>query len=258
VATCQRCSTENADSAKFCSECGAELAATPPREQRKVVTVLFCDVAGSTALGEHVDPEALRITMARYFETARTAIERHGGTVEKFIGDAVMAVFGVPVAHEDDALRAVRAAVELRDAVEIDVRIGLNTGEVVTAEGETLATGEAINIAARLEQAAGVGDVLLGAQTCALVRELVDVELLPPLDVKGKSDPITAYRLVALTGVARRRDAAPMIGRAKELDALQRAFERARDDGACRRLGDWAAHVGVHGHRHPQPRHRRG
>src|SRR5437764_11430977 len=140
VVSCARCATDNPDSAKFCSECGAALAAPAAREQRKVVTVLFCDVAGSTALGQHVDPEALRVTMGRYYETARTAIERHGGTVEKFIGDAVMAVFGVPVAHEDDALRAVRAGVELRDAVEIDVRIGINTGEVVTAAGETLAT----------------------------------------------------------------------------------------------------------------------
>src|SRR6185312_10396940 len=113
-------------------------------------------------------PEALRAIMGRYFDVARTAIERHGGTVEKFIGDAVMAVFGIPVVHEDDALRAVRAALELRDAVEIDVRIGVNTGEVVTGGADTLATGDAVNVAARLEQAAGTGEVLLGEQTYAL------------------------------------------------------------------------------------------
>ena len=126
-----------------------------PREQRKVVTVLFCDVAGSTALGESLDPEALRAVMSSYFDVARAAIERHGGTLEKFIGDAVMAVFGVPTVREDDALRAVRAAEELRDGVEIDVRIGVNTGGVVTGTGDTLVTGDAVNVAARLEQSAG-------------------------------------------------------------------------------------------------------
>ena len=131
-----------------------------PREQRKTVTVLFCDVAGSTARAERLDPEATRAVMARYFETARAAIERHGGIVEKFIGDAVMAVFGVPQLHEDDALRAVRAAIEIRDGVELDVRIGVNTGQVVTGAGDTLVTGDAVDIAARLEQAAEAGDVL--------------------------------------------------------------------------------------------------
>ncbi|MDX6514006.1 MAG: hypothetical protein QOE36_3510, partial [Gaiellaceae bacterium] len=126
--SCPECGSENPAGSRFCNSCGAPLTAVAaPREQRKVVTVLFCDVTGSTSLGERLDPEAMRSMMARYFETARTAIERHGGTVEKFIGDAVMAVFGVPVVHEDDALRAVRAAAELRDAVEIDVRIGVNT-----------------------------------------------------------------------------------------------------------------------------------
>src|SRR6266480_2546993 len=124
---------------------------------RKTVTVLFCDVTGSTALGETLDPESLREVIQRYFTEMRAVIERHGGTVEKFIGDAVMAVFGVPQVHEDDALRAVRAAVEMREALPelgVQARIGLNTGEVVVGTDERLATGDAVNLAARLEQAA--------------------------------------------------------------------------------------------------------
>ena len=155
--TCPVCGTENPSGARFCNACGAALPTEAAREVRKVVTVLFCDVTGSTALGERLDPETLRSVMAEYFAVARAAIERHGGTVEKFIGDAVMAVFGVPTVREDDALRAVRAALELRDGAELDVRIGVNTGEVVTGTGETLVTGDAVNVAARLEQAAGAG-----------------------------------------------------------------------------------------------------
>src|SRR2546422_9009171 len=141
---------------------------------RKVVTVLFCDVVGSTALGESVDPEALQGLLARYFERMKGIVESHGGTVEKFIGDAVMAVFGVPRVHEDDALRAVRAAVEMRNSLPelgVEARIGLNTGEVVTGTEERLATGDAINVAARLEQAAQPGAILIGEPTLQLVRE---------------------------------------------------------------------------------------
>src|SRR2546425_5183106 len=142
--------------------------------QRKVVTVLFCDVTGSTALGESVDPEALRALLARYFERMKAIVESHGGAVEKFIGDAVMAVFGVPVVHEDDALRAVRAATEMRDALPelgVQARIGIMTGEVVTGTEERLATGDAGNGAARLEQAAPVGGVLIGEPTLGLGRD---------------------------------------------------------------------------------------
>src|SRR6478735_5130796 len=167
MAVCANCGAENPASNRFCGSCGAPLAeAEPARETRKTVTVVFCDVTGSTALGERLDPEALRQVMARYFDTMRAALERHGGTVEKFIGDAVMAVFGVPFVHEDDALRAVRAADEMlaalatlnkeleRDhALSLTVRIGVNTGEVVAGETEqTLVTGDAVNVAARLEQ----------------------------------------------------------------------------------------------------------
>src|SRR5829696_7779713 len=166
--TCAACGRENPDDARFCLACGAAFAASDgQRELRKTVTVVFCDIAGYTNAGERLDPEALRTLQTRYFDDSRAVIERHGGTVEKFAGDAVMAVFGVPQIHEDDALRAVRAAAELREALEalnaelerdyatsLSVRIGVNTGEVVTGTEERLATGDAVNVAARLEQAA--------------------------------------------------------------------------------------------------------
>src|SRR6476469_5594451 len=209
---CATCGAENREGARFCDSCGAVLAAAQSaRETRKVVTVLFCDVTGSTALGERIDPESLRRVMARYFETAKAIVERHGGTVEKFIGDAVMAVFGVPAVHEDDALRGVRAASELREGLgelndeleagygtRLELRMGVNTGEVVTGTEERLATGDAVNVAARLEQAAQPGEVLLGEETHALVSDAVVVEALAPLDLKGKAVPIAAYRLVSL------------------------------------------------------------
>src|SRR5690242_6167413 len=166
---------------------------------RKVVTVLFCDVVGSTALGESVDPEALQALLARYFDRMKGIVEAHGGSVEKFIGDAVMAVFGVPAVHEDDALRACRAAVDMREAfgeLGITGRIGVNTGEVVTGTEERLATGDALNVAARLEQAAQPGEVLIGESTLALVRGAVDVEPVEPLSLRGKSEPARAFRLV--------------------------------------------------------------
>src|SRR5713226_3347209 len=228
MTTCPSCGSENREGAKFCDSCGAALEpATPSREQRKTVTVLFCDVTGSTALGETVDPESLRALLARYFERMRGIVESHGGSVEKVIGEAVMAVFGVPVLHEDDALRAVRAALEMRDALpELGVqgRIGVNTGEVVTGTEERLATGDAVNVAARLEQAAAPGEVLLGNETVRLVREAVEIEAVPPLQVKGKREPVPAYRLLGLTVLEERTFTQGMIGRERELRRLQDAY----------------------------------
>src|ERR1043166_1358676 len=198
MVVCASCGAENREGARFCDSCGAPLVeAVPAREMRKVVTVLVCDVTGSTALGERIDPESLRRVMSRYFETAKTVVERHGGTVEKFIGDAVMAVFGVPTVHEDDALRAVRAASELRGGLadlndelqasygtRLELRIGVNTGEVVTGTEERLATGDAVNVAARLEQAAEPGEILLGEETCRLVRDGVECDPAEPIQAK--------------------------------------------------------------------------
>ena len=204
--------------------------------QRKTVTVVFCDVTGSTALGESTDPEALRALLARYFERMKGMVESHGGSVEKFIGDAVMAVFGVPVAHEDDALRACRAAVEMRDALpELGIagRIGVNTGEVVTGTEERLATGDAVNVAARLEQAAQPGEVLIGEATLALVRPAVKVGDERRLQLKGKTEAVPAWPLLATTGEVERRFATPMVGRETELRRLHDAFEQAVRDRSC-------------------------
>ena len=216
---------------------------------RKTVTIVFCDLVGSTAMGETLDPEQLRLVTQRYFDAMRAPIERHGGTVEKFIGDAVMAVFGVPHVHEDDALRAVRAAGDMRDVltalnaeldrdhgVSLACRIGVNTGEVVAGGGDAVVVGDTVNVAARLEQAASSGEILLGAETYRLVRDAVVAEPVEALDLKGKSLPVPAHRLVQVTpgaaGFARHLDA-PMVGRERELALLRSAFDRTVSDQAC-------------------------
>jgi class 3 adenylate cyclase/tetratricopeptide (TPR) repeat protein len=249
---CPNCGTENPDEARFCMSCAAPLSPPEPRREiRKTVTVVFCDVTGSTALGERLDPETLRRVMARYFDAMKLAIEHHGGTVEKFIGDAVMAVFGIPQVHEDDALRAVRAAIEMREGlkdlnkelerdrgVTLAARIGVNTGEVVTGDptGQALVTGDAVNTAARLEQSAAPGEVLIGAETYRLTRDAVRAEPADPVAAKGKAEPVAAFRLedvaAGLAGHARRLDA-PMVGRDRELALLGQAFERVSTDRAC-------------------------
>ena len=252
--TCPQCGEENPEGFKFCGSCGALLAeASAPREVRKTVTVVFSDVTGSTALGERLDPESLRRVMGRYFDEMQAVVERHGGTVEKFIGDAVMAVFGIPVLHEDDAVRAVRAAAEMRErlaglneelerdwGVTIAVRTGVNTGEVVAGDassgGQRFATGDAVNVAKRLEEAAPPNEILLGETTHRLVRDAVKVEAVEPLELKGKGERVSAYRLLSIEpgaeGRARRLDS-PMVGREREQALLERAYERAAGERGC-------------------------
>ena len=247
--TCPSCGHENRSGARFCDSCGERLELADTRQSRKVVTVLFCDVTGSTALGEELDSESLRKVMERYFDVARSVVESHGGTVEKFIGDAVMAVFGVPVVHEDDALRAARAAVELLDGlgqinenlrgefgVELIVRIGINSGEVVTGVGGTLLTGDAVNVAARLEQAAGANEILIGDRTRQLAEGALDVEQAQPIDAKGKSQPVVAHRLLSVRHGAPaflRRFDAPFVGRSDELAQMRQVYARAVADRSC-------------------------
>jgi len=243
---CPSCGEENPERFRLCGFCGAQLAAAaPPQEVRKTVTVVFSDLKGSTALGERLDSEAVREVLDAYFGEMRRVLERHGGVVEKYVGDAIMAVFGLPRLHEDDALRAVRAAHEMRAAltevnrrlesrwgVQLENRTGVNTGEVVAGDpsgGQRLVTGDTVNVAARLEQAAPPLEVLIGEPTFRMVRGAVEVEALPPLELKGKSERIPAYRLIGVSrgeGVARRADT-PLVGRTEELAVLAAALERS-------------------------------
>jgi class 3 adenylate cyclase/tetratricopeptide (TPR) repeat protein len=222
---------------------------------RKTVTIVFCDVTESTRLGETLDPESHRRLMSRYFEEMRGAIERHGGTVEKFIGDAVMAVFGVPTVHEDDALRAVRAAAEMRERLRelnseleetfgltLEMRIGVNTGEVVAGDpeaGHHLVTGDAVVVAKRLEEAAPPGQILLGKATYPLVSHAVDAGPLETFPAKGKREDVPSRRLAEVrageSAIARRFDI-PVVGRERELRTLEAELERTERERSCRLL----------------------
>jgi class 3 adenylate cyclase/tetratricopeptide (TPR) repeat protein len=249
---CPGCGEENPERFRLCGFCGTPLGpALLPREVRKTVTIVFSDLKGSTAIGERLDSESLRELMTRYFEEMRAILERHGGRVEKYIGDAIMAVFGLPRLHEDDALRGVRAAVEMRDelhrlndrleqtwGVRLTTRTGVNTGEVVSgdpATGQGLVIGDPVNVAARLEQAAPAMEVLIGQPTYRLVRDAVVVEEVEPLPLKGKSEPVPAYRLISVSdseGVARRLDSV-LVGRTEELGVLEDAFATAVCERRC-------------------------
>jgi class 3 adenylate cyclase/tetratricopeptide (TPR) repeat protein len=222
-----------------------------PAAVRKTVSVLFCDLVESTALGDGLDPETLRGLLSRWHTEMREPVERHGGTVEKFIGDALMAVFGIPHVHEDDALRAVRAAVEMRAALErlndnlaaqsrgqLQIRIGINTGEVVTGDGSTtLVTGDAVNTAKRLEEAAHPNEILVGEATRRLVSNATEVEAVPAVQAKGKSAPVGAWRIVGTiagaTAFARRLDA-PLVGRTRELAFLRAELDETSRASSCR------------------------
>ena len=245
--SCPHCGEENSEQARFCSACGSSLSGAHT-ESRKVVTILFSDVTGSTSLGEQLDPESLRGVMNRFFDVGRTVVARHGGTVEKFIGDALMAVFGVPHVHEDDALRAVRAALDLvteleavNDEIEasygvrLTLRTGLNTGEVAVGAGEVFATGDAVNVAARLEQLAAPGEILISESTRRLVRSAVEVEPLQAVELKGKSQPVEIWRLGALVGTVsfERQLDTLLVGRERELELLRDTYGRAIAGRSC-------------------------
>jgi DNA-binding SARP family transcriptional activator len=225
--------------------------ARPAMQFRRLVTILFVDVVESMALAEALDPEALSNVLRRYFETVSAAIDRHGGTVEKYAGDAVMAAFGIPVSHEDDALRAARAALDVKAGIAVlneelvrqhkiglEIRIGLEAGEVVATPTEArqrLVTGEAVGIAARLEQRAGSDEIVVGEVAGRLIDHAAELEPLGELAIKGKRDPVHAYRLVGLAPVAPAfevRQDAPLVGRKRELAALRRALKRATDGGS--------------------------
>jgi class 3 adenylate cyclase/tetratricopeptide (TPR) repeat protein len=263
VQVCPGCGEENPEKFRLCGFCGTQLSAGPrPAEVRKTVTIVFSDLKGSTSLGETLDSESLREVMSRYFDEMKRIVERHGGTVEKFIGDAVMAVFGLPRLHEDDALRAVRAAFDMKVALEklnrelerrwgvtLTNRTGVNTGEVVAGDpvsGQRLVTGDAVNVAARLEQAAPEQEVLIGEPTYRLVWSAVEVETMEPLDLKGKSQPVPAYRLLSVRSGAMlaRRPEAPLVGREEELSLLRDAFAGTIELGVCR-LVTLVAQAGV-------------
>ncbi|MEZ0093840.1 AAA family ATPase [Streptacidiphilus sp. EB129] len=253
-ARCRSCAAPVIEGNRFCPMCGTALTVvdSADRESRRIVVILFIDLVGSTALAESLDPEPLRVVMDRYYAVCAGAIAEHGGVVEKFIGDAVMAAFGVPTAHEDDALRAVRAAeaarLGVRDlgaevarthGIELDVHTGISSGEVVVtaaSNGDLRVVGDAVNTAARLQSAAVAGETLLGAEVAFMVRAHTRLEQLPPLPLKGKADPVPVWRLLAIEAapLSRGADAVPMIGRDDELGQLRHGFARAVRGSQCR------------------------
>jgi class 3 adenylate cyclase len=261
---CSQCNQENAPAFRLCGYCGAPLAVAgsvlPQREVRRTVTIIFCDLKGSTELAESLDVEVLHEVKRRYFQAMAAEITRHGGKIEKYIGDAIMAVFGLPRLHEDDALRALRAAQGMREAlksvnvelkkrygVELANRTGVNTGEVVAlddpAAAQQLATGDAVNVAARLEQVAPPGEIYLGAITYQLARDAIEAEAVEPLILKGKSGRVAAYRLIDASGpdgYVRRADS-PIVGREDELAAVEALLAKVIESRTARAatiLGD--------------------
>jgi class 3 adenylate cyclase/tetratricopeptide (TPR) repeat protein len=245
VLVCAQCGRQNADDARFCSACGSPLTTAPgeAREERKVVTIVFADLVGFTARSEQLDPEDVRATLSPYYTQLRTELERRGGTVEKFIGDAVMAVFGAPVVHEDDPERAVRAALAIRDSIvedgRLQVRIALTTGEALVSldarasEGEGLVAGDVVNTAARLQGAAPVNGILVDESTQRATARSIDYDEAEPVTAKGKAEPIRVWAVRearSRPGADLREQGAPLVGRRRELHFLTDALDRAREE----------------------------
>ena len=244
MVTCPSCGQENPDGFRLCGMCGAALtpAAEPAREERKVVTILFTDLVGSTARAEGLDPEDVRATLSAYYAQLRAELERHGGTVEKFIGDAVMAVFGAPVSHEDDPERAVRAALAIRDSVgdELEIRTAVHTGEALVAlgaraaEGEGMVSGDVVNTAARLQSAAPVNGILVGEGTYRATRHAIEYRDAPSIEAKGKSEPVKVWEAVSARSRfgsdVEQKLRTPLVGRERERGLLADALGRARTE----------------------------
>src|SRR6266516_3969443 len=240
MVVCSACGRENPSDSRFCNSCGAPLASTPEarREERKIVTVLFADLVGFTSRAERLDPEDVRALLDPYWRHLRAVLERFGGTVEKFIGDAVMALFGAPLTHEDDPERAVRAAVAIRDWVReegrLQVRVGVNAGEALImlgarpAAGEGMAAGDVVNTAARLQAAAPVNGILVGERTFRGTRAVIDYRAAEPVAAKGKREPVPAWEAVAARarfGVDVPHQAkTALVGRRRELGVLRDAL----------------------------------
>jgi class 3 adenylate cyclase len=253
VRACPGCGEQAPDEARFCPVCGTALGTAPAAPGlRKIVTIVRSDLVGSTTLGETLSPETLRQVLDRYFDAMAEVLMRHEGASQTFIGDAVMAVFGIPTVHEDDALRAVRAAKEMRSAlrelneqldlrwgVRLQARTGLNTGEVIVGDpshGEAFVGGEAVNIATQLERSAPPREILVGEQTLELVRGAVLVQAVPPVAVEGKREPVRAFRLLDVATPDRGIDrglSSPLVGRERELQVLREAFDRTVSAGTC-------------------------
>jgi class 3 adenylate cyclase/tetratricopeptide (TPR) repeat protein len=241
---CPSCGHENAEGARFCNECGAALRpSSAPREERKVVSIVFADLVGSTAAAEQSDPEDVRAVLAAHHARVRAHLERFGGTVEKFIGDAVVAVFGAPVVHEDDPERAVRAALAIRDEAregEVQLRVAVNTGEALVnidarpSEGEGMVAGDVVNTAARIQSAAPVNGVLVGEGTYRATAHVVEYRAIDAVQAKGKSQPVPVWEAVAVKqrfgSDVEQAPLVELIGREREVDALRSALARARQE----------------------------
>jgi class 3 adenylate cyclase len=248
VSICPSCSQENPDIARFCLRCGTALATAAHREERRVVSVLFVDIVGFTSRSEQLDPEDVRAFLKPYYEHVRREIEARGGRIEKFVGDAVLGIFGAPIAHGDDAERAVRTALAIRDSLgemnvvdrelDLQARLAVNTGEVIVdldarpEAGDSMVVGDVVNTAARLQSAAPANGVLVGRETYAATRTAVDYEPAPPVIAKGKAAPVAAWLAVAADAPAGQRtlSEAPLVGRARELDVLSRLWAQACEE----------------------------